>query len=46
MGALDAIGWAGTRDAVVTGMPAFGLREAIETRYDLFVAGVDAFRFL
>ena len=46
LGALDAIGWAGTRDAVVAGVPAYGVREAIEARYDLFVAGLDAFRFL
>ena len=46
LGALDAVGWAGKREAVVTGLPACAIREAIEARYDLFVAGVDAFRFL
>ena len=46
LGALDGIGWVGTPDAVVTGVPAYGIREAIETRYDLFVAGVDTFRIL
>jgi NADH dehydrogenase len=46
LGALDAVGWAGTPDAIVTGLPACGVREAIEARYDLFVAGLDAFRFL
>lgn len=46
LGALDAIGWAGAREAVVTGLPAAAIREAIEARYDLFVAGLDAFRFL
>ncbi len=46
MGALDGIGWMGTRTGVVTGVPAFAIREAIETRYDLFVAGLDAYRVL
>lgn len=46
LGVLDAIGWAGTKDAVVAGLPACAVREAIEARYDLFVAGLDAFRFL
>jgi NADH dehydrogenase len=44
MGALDGIGWMGRRSRVVTGVPAFAVREAIETRYDLFVAGLDAYR--
>jgi NADH dehydrogenase len=46
LGVLDAVGWAGTRDAVVAGLPACAIREAIEARYDLFVSGLDTFRFL
>jgi NADH dehydrogenase len=46
MGTLDGIGWMGARSGVVTGVPAFAIREAIETRYDLFVAGLDAYRVL
>ena len=46
MGTLDGIGWMGTRSGVVTGLPAFAIREAIEARYDLFVAGLDAYRIL
>jgi len=44
MGALDGIGWAGLRSNTVTGVPAYAIREAIEARYELFLAGVDAFR--
>lgn len=46
MGLLDGIGWVGDRRAVVTGAPAFAVREAIETRYELFVKGVDTFQLL
>ena len=46
MGTLDGIGWMGSRSGVVTGVPAFAIREAIERRYDLFVAGLDAYRVL
>jgi len=46
MGALDGIGWMGARSRVVTGVPAFAVREAIEARYDLFVSGLDAYRIL
>jgi len=46
MGALDGVGWIGDRRAVVTGAPAFAVREAIEARYDLFVGGIDTFGVL
>lgn len=46
MGALDGVGWMGRRATVLTGVPAFAVREAIEARYDLYVAGVDAYRVL
>lgn len=46
MGTLDGIGWMGARSGVVTGVPAFAIREAIEARYDLFVSGLDAYRVL
>jgi len=46
MGNLDGVGWLGRRSGVVTGTPAFAIREAIEARYDLFVAGLDAYRVL
>lgn len=46
MGTFDGIGWMGTRRAVVTGLPAFAVREAIEARYELFLAGIDTFQVL
>lgn len=46
MGMLDGIGWAGRRDAVLTGAAAFAVREAIEARYELFVRGMDTFQLL
>lgn len=46
MGVLDGIGWVGDRRAVVTGAPAFAVREAIEARYELFVRGIDTFGLL
>lgn len=46
MGMLDGIGWVGRSDAVLTGAPAFAVREAIETRYELFVRGLDTFQVL
>lgn len=46
MGLLDGIGWVGDRRAIVTGAPAFAVREAIEARYELFVRGFDTFQLL
>jgi NADH dehydrogenase len=46
LGMLDGIGWVGDPRAVVTGVAAFAVREAIEARYELFVRGVDTFQVL
>ncbi len=46
MGLFDGIGWVGDRRAIVTGTPAFAVREAIEARYELFVRGFDTFQLL
>jgi NADH dehydrogenase len=46
MGVLDGIGWAGDRRVIVTGVPAFAVREAIEARYELLLRGVDTFGLL
>jgi NADH dehydrogenase len=46
LGMLDGIGWMGDPRAVVTGVAAFAVREAIEARYELFVKGVDTFQVL
>ena len=46
MGTLDGIGWMGLRRGIVTGLPAFAVREAIEARYELFLAGLDTYQVL
>lgn len=46
MGTLDGIGWMGLKRGIVTGLPAFAVREAIEARYELFLAGIDTFQVL
>lgn len=46
MGTLDGIGWMGLRKGIVTGLPAFAVREAIEARYELFLAGLDTYQVL
>jgi NADH dehydrogenase len=43
MGAADAAGWVVSPAGVVTGRPAAAMRDAIEYRYDLMLAGVDTF---
>ncbi|MGB5542884.1 MAG: FAD-dependent oxidoreductase [Gammaproteobacteria bacterium] len=46
MGTLDGIGWMGRPRGIVTGVPAFALREALEARYELFLSGIDTFQVL
>ncbi|MGD1977724.1 MAG: FAD-dependent oxidoreductase [Gammaproteobacteria bacterium] len=46
MGVLDGIGWVGDRRVIVTGSPAFAVREAIEARYELLLRGIDTFGLL
>ena len=43
MGALDAAGWMLTPEQVITGVPAFAVKGAIEAQYDLLVAGIDTY---
>ncbi len=43
LGAADAAGWILFRDNVLTGVPAFAIKQAIEAQYDLFVAGIDTY---
>lgn len=43
LGGSDAIGWVGLRLALVKGLPAALLKEAMETQYDLFLNGVDTY---
>jgi NADH dehydrogenase len=43
LGPLDGIGWMLFRYNIITGLPAFAIKEAIEAQYDLFIDGVDLY---
>ncbi|MEM7020896.1 MAG: pyridine nucleotide-disulfide oxidoreductase, partial [Pseudomonadota bacterium] len=43
MGRADGVGWLGTPLNLVTGLPAFAVKELIEAQYDLFVKGTDTY---
>jgi NADH:ubiquinone reductase (H+-translocating) len=43
LGPRDAVGWIFARAALVTGLPAIAAREAIETRWDMLLRGLDSF---
>lgn len=43
LGKADAVGWLFFKNNVVTGLPASFMKEAIETQYDLFLAGINTF---
>ena len=45
LGPDDAIGWIGSKNAIVCGLPAFMAKEAIEAQYDLLLTGVDSYVF-
>ena len=43
LGPLDGIGWMLFKYNIITGLPAFAIKEAIEVQYDWFVDGVDLY---
>ena len=43
LGSADAVGWIGTENALVTGLPALTLKELVEAQYDLLLAGIDTY---
>ncbi|MBT8136763.1 MAG: FAD-dependent oxidoreductase [Gammaproteobacteria bacterium] len=43
LGPVDAVGWLLLKDQVVSGLPAFAIKEVVEAQYDLFVAGLDTY---
>ncbi|MGV8712776.1 MAG: NAD(P)/FAD-dependent oxidoreductase [Nitrosomonas sp.] len=43
LGSSDAVGWLGTENALVTGLPALTLKELVEAQYDLLLAGIDTY---
>ncbi|MXS85059.1 pyridine nucleotide-disulfide oxidoreductase [Nitrosomonas sp. HPC101] len=43
LGPEDAVGWLVLENNVVTGVPVMVIKEAVETRYDLLLSGVDTY---
>jgi NADH dehydrogenase len=43
LGPWDGIGWMFFKSNLITGIPAFVIKETIEAQYDLFVEGVDLY---
>lgn len=43
LGPFDGVGWLGIRANVVSSLPAFAVKEAVETQFDLLLAGVDTY---
>lgn len=43
LGPNDAIGWIGSKDIIISGLPAFIAKEAIEAQYDLLLSGIDSY---
>jgi len=45
LGPDDAVGWIGSKNNIISGLPAFMAKEAIEAQYDLLLSGVDSYVF-
>ena len=45
LGPDDAVGWIGSKNAIVSGLPAFIAKEGIEAQYDLLLSGIDSYVF-
>jgi NADH:ubiquinone reductase (H+-translocating) len=43
LGPDDGVGWIGSKHAIVSGLPAFIAKEAIEAQYDLLLTGIDSY---
>ena len=43
LGPIDAVGWLLLKEKVVSGLPAFAIKEVVEAQYDLFVSGLDTY---
>jgi NADH:ubiquinone reductase (H+-translocating) len=39
------VGWIGSKNNIIRGLPAFIAKEAIEAQYDLLLSGVDSYVF-
>ena len=45
LGPDDAVGWIGSKNNIVSGLPTFIAKEGIEAQYDLMLSGVDSYVF-
>jgi NADH:ubiquinone reductase (H+-translocating) len=45
MGPDDAVGWTGSKNNIVIGLPAFTAKEGIAVQYDWLLSGVDSYVF-
>ena len=45
LGPNDGVGWIGSKNNIVSGLPAFIAKEAIEAQYDLLLSGVNTYVF-
>ena len=43
LGPDDGVGWIGSKNAIVRGLPAFLAKEGIEAQYDLLLSGIDSY---
>lgn len=43
LGPSDAVGWVGTPNNIVKGVPAYLIKETTEIQYDLLLSGVDSY---
>lgn len=43
LGPHDAVGWLGTQNNIMTGMPALAIKEIVEAQYDLLLSGIDTY---
>jgi NADH dehydrogenase len=43
LGPSDAIGWIGSKNKLISGLPAFMAKEAIEAQYDWLLSGFDSY---
>ncbi len=43
LGPDDAVGWIGTKNNIISGLPAFIAKEAIEAQYDLLLSGINSY---
>jgi NADH dehydrogenase len=45
LGPDDGVGWIGSKNNIVSGLPAFIAKEGIEAQYNLLLSGVDSYVF-